>query len=142
LRKERIEQIFSEVALDWKLGPFDPNQAYLLDHLKDPTRDLATDPADDIRARIETISMLNPVTNRPLFTGIDRRNPEDTIHRAISEELVASNQQSWELRVKTVEIRFDFPATKFASAGHRKIRISPRTSAVPSSTKSTASAVR
>lgn len=126
-RKERIEQIFSEVALGWKLGPFDPNQAYLLDHLKDPTRTLATDPADNIRARIETISMLNPVTNRPLFTGIDRGNPEDTIHRAISEELVASNQQLWELRVKTVEIRFDFPATKFASGGHRKIRISPRT---------------
>jgi hypothetical protein len=43
-RKERLERIFAERVLGWNLGPFDPDQAYALDHLKDATYQLAREP--------------------------------------------------------------------------------------------------
>ena len=95
------------------------------DHLKDPNTPLPTDPADEIRVRIEEIKMFNPSTRRRISTDINKHDETDTIHRAISEELRSSHDVLANFSVNSVGIRFVFPATRYARAGARIIRITP-----------------
>lgn len=121
--KEELERIFAACVLGWDLGPFDPDQAYHLDHLKDSNFDLATDPSDNVRARIEEMKLFNRTTSRPLTVVVRKNDPEDNIHRAIEEEVRTQSDSLWHYHVRSVAIRFDFPAARYRRAGHQTIRI-------------------
>ncbi len=82
--KERLEWIFASRILAWNLGPHEPDPAYELDHLKDPTFELAVDPADLIRVRILKMRLQAP-NGRRLLVEIDDRDSEDNIHCAIQD---------------------------------------------------------
>ncbi|QDV85525.1 hypothetical protein [Planctomycetes bacterium TBK1r] len=123
--KERLEPIFSRAVLGWQLPPYEDESGYYIDHLKDPTTQLPTDPADQIRVRIEEIKMFNPSTRRRISTDINKHDETDTIHRAISEELRSLHDVLANFSVNSVGIRFVFPATRYARAGGRIIRITP-----------------
>lgn len=123
--KERLETLFASTVLRWEVPAYEDESGYYIDHLKDPATQLPTDPADQIRVRIEEIKMFNPLTRRPIATGINKHDETDTIHRAINEELRSSNDVLSNFSVNSVGIRFVFPATRYARAGSRIVRITP-----------------
>lgn len=125
-RKSQLEQIFSKIALGWDLGPYSDEPAFDLDHLKQPSFILETDPSDNIHARIESIGFVNTITNRKLTAGVRRSDPEDSIHRAIEEELGRHPSSLHQLQVTFAEIKFQFPASRYHRAGRTTIRITPR----------------
>lgn len=126
-RKSQLEKVCALAVLGWTLGDYEPDQAYQLEHLKDSTFVLATDPVDNIRARIETLWMNNTNTGRPVSVGVNRKNINDTIHQAIDDELGTDSDSLWHLQVRSVEMKFYFPASRFQRASNLTIKISPRT---------------
>jgi hypothetical protein len=141
-RKSELEQVFARTVLGWKLGPYESELAYQLNHLKDSTFVLATDPTDHLCARIENICLFNDATGRPLSVGVNRKNLDDTIHRAIEEELGKPSDSLWHLRVMSVEIKFQFPASRFRRASGRKVKVTPRTCNLSSLTSDRAEVVQ
>lgn len=125
-RKAQIEQVFSSTVLGWTLGTYSNEPAYELGHLKNTTFYLATDPVDNIAARIESIGLLNTATNRPLTVSVDRKNANDTIHRAIEEELGKQPNSLWHMSVKFVELKFRFPSSRYHRASSPTIKITPK----------------
>jgi hypothetical protein len=53
--KLQLEQLFADVVLDTELGPWEPDAACELDHLKDRSFSLATDPEDRVRVQIRAM---------------------------------------------------------------------------------------
>jgi hypothetical protein len=125
-RKSQLEQVFSATALGWELGAYSDEPAFALEHLKEPTFTLATDPSDNIQARIESIGFYNNSTHRKSTAAVRRSDPDDTIERAINEELGRQSSSLWQLQVTFVEIKVRFPATRYHRAGSTTIRITPR----------------
>ncbi|QDV62640.1 hypothetical protein [Crateriforma conspicua] len=125
-RKSQIEQVVAKVALGWDLGPYSDEPAYELDHLKLPTFNLETDPSDNIHARIESIGLLNTITHRKSTASVRRNDSDDSIYRAIEEELGREPSSLHQLQVTYVEIKFQFPGTRYHRAGRTTIRITPR----------------
>ncbi|WP_442511610.1 hypothetical protein SH528x_003292 [Novipirellula sp. SH528] len=125
-RKAQLEPIFAETVLGWELGLYESGPAYELGHLKDPNFDLVTDPADNIRARIEGMAFFNTQTNRPVSVSVDRKNPDDTIQRAIEEELSKQPGSQWHRDVKSVDIRIWFPTSQHHRASSPTIKVTPR----------------
>lgn len=125
-RKAQLEPLFAETILGWSLGRYENGPAYELGHLKAPAFTLTTDPADGIRASIVGMSFINNATSRPVSVAVDRKNPEDTIQRAIKEELAKHPGSRWDLDVKSVDIRIWFPTSQFHRASSPTIKVTPR----------------
>lgn len=123
--KERLETIFASVVLGWQLPAYDDECGYQIDHLKNPNTRLLTDPVDQIQVRIEEIKIYNPSTGRRISTDVNKRDETDTIHRAIDEELRSLQEVLSNFGVNSIGIKFNFPATRYARAGSRIIRITP-----------------
>jgi hypothetical protein len=121
--KEELERIFARCVLGWDLPPYDPEQVFTLDHLKDPGFQLTTDPVDQIRVRIEEMRMLNQVTGRQINLWVHRSDPQDTIHRAIEEELNKRFVPLHHTRVHRVVFQFEFLQTPQRRAGRQKVHV-------------------
>ena len=59
-------------ALGWELGAYSDEPAFALEHLKEPTFTLATDPSDNIQARTESIGFYNNSTHRKSTAAVRR----------------------------------------------------------------------
>ncbi len=53
--RENLERTFAQTVLGWDLGPHDPGKSFELNHLKDSSFELETDPQDGVRAQIVKI---------------------------------------------------------------------------------------
>ncbi len=124
-RKGQLEQEFSRIALGWKLGAFQREAPYRLGHLKSSTFASNTDPMDRIRARIESIGLVNTASNRPITVGVDRKNDQDTIHQAIEEEIGKEPDSLWHFKTKFVDVKFYFPSSRLQRASSPTIRVTP-----------------
>lgn len=106
--KEKLEQIFANAILHWKLGDFDPEAAYELDQLKDPFVDLKTDPSDRISVRIRKIRLASTNSGRRILFEVDADDPDDDIHTAIEECINLENAPLSEWHATQVTFRFEF----------------------------------
>jgi hypothetical protein len=125
-RKSQLEQLCCSTALGWDLGPYSTEPAFSLEHLKQPSFVLQTDPSDNIHGRIEAIGFWNSTTNRKSTATVKKNDPEDTIQRAIAEELGRQPSSLWQLAVTFVDMKIRFPASRFQRAGGTTIRVTPR----------------
>ena len=121
--KEEIERLFAKIALNWDLPPFDPGASYRLDHLKDSAVQLMTDPADQIRVRIEKMMLFNQLTGREHELRVRRRDPTDTIHQAILEETDPSVMPLSHADVLKVTFLFEFSQTPDRRGGRQTITV-------------------
>lgn len=106
--KRRLEEIFARTVLGRELGPWNPEAAYELDHLKDPSFRLQTDPEDCLRVHISKMRLVPKNTGRRIFVEIDEDDPEDTIHRTIEECLNQERLPLSEVWVNLVTFCFEF----------------------------------
>jgi hypothetical protein len=83
--KERLEVIFADAILHWKLGPHEPKAVYELNQLKEPAFDLNPDPADYLRIKIHKMRLSAKYSGRRLLVEVDDEDPDDNIHKAIDE---------------------------------------------------------
>ena len=106
--KRRLEEIFAQTMLGQELGPWNPEAAYELDHLKDPSFKLQTDPEDCLRVHISKMRLVPKNTGRRIFVEMDEDDPEDTIHRTIEECLNQERLPLSEVWVNLVTLCFEF----------------------------------
>lgn len=83
--KEELEVLFADAILHWKLDAYDPDAAYELDQLKDPSFDLTPDPSDQLRVRIRKLRLSGKHSGRRLLIEVDDEDPDDNIHKALEE---------------------------------------------------------
>ena len=83
--KERLEAAFAQEILGWSLGPYEPEAAYELNHLKDDSFDLRTDPQDRIRVKIKKLRLSARHCGRRIHVEVDVDDPNDDIHKALRE---------------------------------------------------------
>ena len=83
--KERLEAAFAQEILGWNLGPYEPEAAYELNHLKDDAFDLRTDPQDRIRVKIKKLRLSARHCGRRIHVEVDVDDPNDDIHKALRE---------------------------------------------------------
>lgn len=106
--KRRLEEIFARTVLGRELGPWNPEAAYELEHLKVPSFELQTDPEDRLQVRITKMRLVPKNTGRRIFVEIDENDPEDTIHRTIEECLSEERLPLSEVWVNLVTFCFEF----------------------------------
>ena len=106
--KQRLEEIFARSVLGQELGPWNPEAAYELDHLKDPSFKLQTDPEDHLRVHISKMRLVPKNSGRRIFVEIDADDPEDSIHRTIEECLNQERLPLSEVWVNLVTFCFEF----------------------------------
>ena len=122
--KEELERIFADCVLHWELGDHEPGQAYELNHLKDDSFRLVTDPRDCITARIMKMRLSGCTNGRRILIEIDRDNPDETIHKAIEECLDTDGIPIWQWNVSGVSICFEFHPMPGRKPGQQTIDIS------------------
>lgn len=106
--KRRLEEIFAQTVLDKKLGPWNPEPAYELNHLKDPSFKLQTDPEDYLRVHISKMRLAPKNSGRRLLVEIDEDDPTDNIHKAMQECLNQERLPLSEVWVNSVTFCFEF----------------------------------
>lgn len=121
--KEELERLFASCILGWTLSPYDPEQSYLLNHLKDQSFRLTTDPIDQIRARIEKMAVYNQSTGREHVLTVRKQDPDDSIHEAIRDELNLVRVPLWQAEVKSIVLHFDFLPTHTRRRGSARITV-------------------
>ena len=122
-QKEELERLFASCILGWVLPPYDPQQSYQLNHLKDESFRLTTDPVDQIRVRIEKMAVYNQSTGREHVLTVRKQDPDDSIHEAIQEELNLVRIPLWQAEVKSIVLHFDFLATHTRRRGSSRITV-------------------
>lgn len=106
--KERLEAIFADAILHWELAPHEPDAVYELNHLKDRSCSLATDPADAVRARIRKLRLSAKSGGRRLLIEVDDDDPDDDIHRALEECVNLEGVPLSQWNVTLVTFGFEF----------------------------------
>jgi hypothetical protein len=106
--KRQLEEIFADTVLGVQLGPWDPNACYELDHLKDRSFHLETDPEDQVRARIRRMCLTLKNSGRRIWVEVDVNDPFDNIHRALEECLNKEHVPLSDVMVTRVTFCFDF----------------------------------
>jgi len=105
--KEQLEVIFADAILHWELGKYDPEAAYELDQLKDPSFDLTPDPGDQLRISIRKMRLSATNSGRRLLVEVGD-DPRDDIHRAIEECINLEGVPLSEWHVTQVTFCFEF----------------------------------
>ena len=106
--KRQLEEIFADTVLGVQLGPWDPNACYELDHLKDRSFHLETDPEDQVRAKIRRMCLTLKNSGRRIWVEVDVNDPFDNIHRALEECLNKEHVPLSDVMVTRVTFCFDF----------------------------------
>lgn len=106
--KSQLEEIFAEAVLGVSLGPWDPSACYQLDHLKDRSFRLETDPEDRLRVSILGMRLALRNSGRRLFVGVDVNNPSGNIHKALEECLNREHVPLSDVMVTRVTFCFEF----------------------------------
>lgn len=106
--KRKLEEVFANVALDFKLGPWNPDAAYELNQLANPAFDFRLDPEDQIRVHIRKMRICPKDSGRRVFLEIDDDDPDDTIHKQIDESLNKERLPRSAFWVNMVTFCFEF----------------------------------
>jgi len=106
--KRRLEEIFARAVLEKELGPWAPDAAYELNHLKDPSFELETDPEDCLRVHISRMRLAPKNSGRRILVGIDEDDSTDTIHKAMAECLNQERLPLSEVWVNLATFCFEF----------------------------------
>ena len=83
--KEQLEVIFARAILHWELGPHEPDAVYELNQLKDSSFELMTAPADGLNVEIRKMRLSAKHGGRRVHVEKDDEDPEDDIHKTISD---------------------------------------------------------
>jgi len=121
--KEQLERLFASVILHWGLSEFDPDAAYELNHLKDPSFVLRTDPADRVTVRIKRLGFSHDGTDRQIIVQVDEDKADDDIHKAIKECLNFSEHPLANWDVTLVTLCFEFQAIDGRKPGRQTIEV-------------------
>ena len=82
--KGMLEESFVRRALRRELGPWNPEPAYELDHLKHASFQLDTDPWDRVRVHLRRMRLAFRSSGRQIWVEVDIDDPTDNLHRAIA----------------------------------------------------------
>jgi hypothetical protein len=104
--KRQLEQLFADIVLETELGPWEPDAAYDLDHLKDRSFSLATDPEDRVRVQIRAMRFSGRNTGRR--NTVELSDDEDNIHDAVEEWINKRNVSFSQVHATKVTFRFQF----------------------------------
>ncbi len=121
--KRQLEEIFADVVLDAKLGPWNPNVCYELDHLKDRSFRLETAPEDQLRVSIEQMRLTLKNSGRRIWVSVNVNDPFDNIHRALDECLNKENVSLSDVIVTRVTLCFDFLPLAGRASGRVKFKV-------------------
>ena len=117
--KERLEVIFTDAIMHWELDVYDPDAAYELDQLKDPSFDLTPDPVDRLRVRIRKMRLSSTNSGRRILIEVDDDDPDDDIHKAIEECINLDNVPLSEWHATLVTFCFEFLPMDERKAGRQ-----------------------
>jgi hypothetical protein len=106
--KRQLEEFFAEEVLGAKLGPWDPQVGYEIDHLKDRAFRLETSPEDQLRVSIQEMCLTLKNSGRQISVSVNVDDPFDNIHRALDECLNKENVPLSDVIVTRVTFCFDF----------------------------------
>jgi len=106
--KRRLEEIFADTVLGADLGPWNPDAAYELDHLKYRTFRLETDPDDRLRVSIRRMRLSLKQNRRRIWVEVDVDDPVDDIHTALEECLDEEHVPLSQVYVTQVTFCFEF----------------------------------
>ena len=103
-----LEESFVRRALRRELGPWNPEPAYELDHLKHASFQLDTDPWDRVQVHLRRMRLAFRSSGRQIWVEVDIDDPTDNLHRAIAECLDHDHAPLDEVRVTRATFAFDF----------------------------------
>jgi hypothetical protein len=104
--KAKIENLFAWAVLDTELGTWTPEAAYELNHLKDRSVELATDPEDRIRVYIRKMRLSFKNSDRRIWLEVE--DDHDNIHDMIEECLNQENVSMDEVNITLATFTFEF----------------------------------
>jgi hypothetical protein len=104
--KSQMENQFSLALLETEIGEWKPDAAYELNHLKNPSFELATDPEDRVLAYIRKLRLAFKNSDRRILLEV--HSAHDNIHTMIDECLNRENISLNDVNLTLATFTFEF----------------------------------
>ncbi|MDA1230228.1 MAG: hypothetical protein O2856_05600 [Planctomycetota bacterium] len=115
--KSQLEQVFAWVFLEVHLPPWNKKAAYELDHLKDRSYSLATDPEDAICIRISKMRLSSLCGDRRIILDAGSAGKLEDVHEMMEDYLNAKEFPKSHFHITQATLRFEFLALPERKSG-------------------------